>query len=412
MKLNYSTVGEFIQLSKLRNNDGRISQLLGVNIDKEFIQSISNRNDLDLSQYKVIKKGQFGCSLMKVGRDKKVSVARLSEYDEAIISSAYYFFEVKDENILDPEYLMMWFSRPESDRYQWFQSGADIRGRITWGEFGNLPIKVPSIEKQREIVAEYNTIINRIKLNEELNKRLEKTVQVLYRHWFVDFEFPDKNGQPYKSSGGKMVYNDKLDQEIPDKWKVKSFTEAVNLKGGGTPSTTETSYWDGNIPFFTPKDVDTSYYSFITKKYITEYGLNNCSTRLYPKNTVFVTARGTVGAISLAGVQMAMNQSCYAILADENIGQFYTHQFTRETIKSLKREAIGAVFSALVTKDFEGKNVIIPSNAILKNFNSKIKLFYDLIYNKSKQNISLKNLLELTLSKMSKVSTLQTKQTI
>lgn len=218
MRSNYRIVGDFIKQSKLKNKDGCIDRLLGVNLDKKFMPSVANLNGVDLTKYKVIKKGQFGCKLMSVGRDKKVPISRLANYDEAIISSAYFVFEVIDENELNPEYLMMWFSRSESDRFQWFQSGADIRGRITWEEFCSLPIKVPSIEKQREIVKEYNTIVNRIKLNEQLNQKLEETAQALYKHWFVDFEFPNENGQPYKSSGGEMVYNEELDQEIPEGW--------------------------------------------------------------------------------------------------------------------------------------------------------------------------------------------------
>ena len=218
MRSNYRIVDDFIKQSKLKNEDGCIDRLLGVNLDKKFMPSVANLNGVDLTKYKVIKKGQFGCKLMSVGRDKKVPISRLTNYDEAIISSAYFVFEVIDENELNPEYLMMWFSRSESDRFQWFQSGADIRGRITWEEFCSLPIKVPSIEKQREIVKEYNTIVNRIKLNEQLNQKLEETAQALYKHWFVDFEFPNEHGKPYKSSGGKMVYNEELDQEIPKGW--------------------------------------------------------------------------------------------------------------------------------------------------------------------------------------------------
>ena len=154
MRSNYRIVGDFIKQSKLKNEDGCIDRLLGVNLDKKFMPSVANLNGVDLTKYKVIKKGQFGCKLMSVGRDKKVPISRLTNYDEAIISSAYFVFEVIDENELNPEYLMMWFSRSESDRFQWFQSGADIRGRITWEEFCSLPIKVPSIEKQREIVKE------------------------------------------------------------------------------------------------------------------------------------------------------------------------------------------------------------------------------------------------------------------
>ena len=319
---------------------------------------------------------------------------------------------VIDSNVLHPEYLMMWFRRSEFDRYAYFCCDSAVRGGFNWDELCDVQLPVPSIEKQREIVKEYNTVDNRIKLNEQLNQKLEETARALYKRWFVDFEFPNENGRPYKSSGGKMVYNEELDQEIPEGWSNESFTKVVELKGGGTPKTNEQNYWDGNIPFFTPKDVEDSYYSLITEKYITNSGLENCSSKLYPKNTVFVTVRGTVGAVSLAGVPMAMNQSCYAILGDERIGAYYIHQLTMETIKSLKREAVGAVFKALVTKDFEGKKVLNTSKKVSKLYDSKITPIYKSLCNNSKQIIELKKLSDLVLQKMSKVESPKIEQAL
>jgi type I restriction enzyme, S subunit len=232
MKSNYRIIGDFIKELKLKNEDGSIKRLLGVNLHKKFMPSVANLNGVDLTKYKVIKKGQFGCKLMSVGRDKKVPISRLTVYDEAIISSAYFVFEVIDEKELSPEYLMMWFTRSESDRFQWFQSGADIRGRITWEEFCCLPIRVPSIEKQKEIVNEYNTIVNRIKLNEQLNHKLEESIQAIYREWFEDFNFPNENEQPYKSSGGIMVYNNELERDIPKGWDYKFLSEFIFYQEG------------------------------------------------------------------------------------------------------------------------------------------------------------------------------------
>src|SRR5690606_13582890 len=141
-----------------------------------------------------------------------------------------------------------------------------------------------------------------------------------------------------------------LGKEIPEGWEVKSFTSTLKLTGGGTPNTDNYRYWNGNIPFFTPADISKSYYSIETAKSITELGLKESSTKLYPKNTIFVTARGTVGAIGLSSCEMAMNQSCYAI---KDKFPYYIHQLVLNVIDKLKIEAVGAVFSALVTKDFD-----------------------------------------------------------
>ena len=218
MRLNYRKLGDYIQQVNLKNTDGKLDTLVGVNLDKKFMPSVANTIGTDLTKYKVIKKGQFGCKFMSVGRDGKLPISLMQEYDAALISSAYYVFEVKDENELLSEYLMMWLSRSENDRYLWFMSGADVRGSISWDDFCSIDINIPSIEKQREIVKEYKTITERIKLNEQLNQKLEETAQAIYKEWFVDFEFPDKNGKPYKSSGGEIKYCDELGMEVPKGW--------------------------------------------------------------------------------------------------------------------------------------------------------------------------------------------------
>jgi len=212
MKSNYKEIGDYIRLVDNRNIGLRVTALLGLTINKEFIPSVANTVGTDMANYKIIKKGQFACSLMQVRRDKKIPVALQKDYEEAIISQAYPVFEVMDTELLLPEYLMMWMSRSEFDREACFYAVGGVRGSLEWEDFCNMELPVPDIEKQKAIVKEYNTIVNRIKLNDQLNKKLEETAQAIYKQWFVDFEFPydfaqgkpDVNGMPYKSSGGEM----------------------------------------------------------------------------------------------------------------------------------------------------------------------------------------------------------------
>ncbi len=136
-----------------------------------------------------------------------------------MISQAYDVFEIIKQDELHPEYLMMWFRRPEFDRYARYMSHGSVREMFSWEEMCNVELPVPHIDKQREIVKEYNTIVNRINLNNQLIQKLEETAQAIYRRWFVDFEFPDENGNPYKSSGGEMVFNEELQKEVPKGWK-------------------------------------------------------------------------------------------------------------------------------------------------------------------------------------------------
>lgn len=228
MRSNYRPIGNYIQKLKVRNSENKYSELLGINIDKFFMPSVANVVGTDLSKYLIVEPGQFACNRMHVGRDYKIPIALSENEKPFIVSPAYDVFKIKDTATLLPEYLMMWFSRAEFDRNAWFYTDADVRGGLAWDAFCSIDLPVPSIEKQREIVREYNVIKNRIALNQQLNQKLEETAQALYKHWFVDSEFPNGDGKPYKSSGGSMVYNEELDKEIPEGWEVLSLNKITH----------------------------------------------------------------------------------------------------------------------------------------------------------------------------------------
>jgi type I restriction enzyme, S subunit len=187
MKLNYRRLGEYIRLVDERNKGLQVQQLLGLSISKQFIPSVANIIGTDMENYKIIRKNQFACSTMQVRRDKKMPVALLQEVDEAIISQAYPIFEVKDEQELLPEYLMMWFTRSEFDREACFHAVGGVRGSLEWEDFENLQLPIPHPDKQREIVKEYNTIQNRIALNQQLIQKLEETAQAIFNS-YLNFE--------------------------------------------------------------------------------------------------------------------------------------------------------------------------------------------------------------------------------
>src|SRR5690606_2406510 len=223
--MSYKKIGDVIQLVDVRNKDLSITHLVGLTINKKFIPSVANTIGTDMSNYKSIRKNQFACSTMQVRRDKKMPVALLKGFAVAIISQSYPVFEVIDENEILPEYLMLWFTRSEFDREACFHAVGGVRGSLEWEDFCNMELPIPSIEKQREIVAQYQAVENKIKVNEQICEKLEVTAQTLYKQWFVDFEFQNEEGKPYKSSGGAMVYNQELEKEIPEGWEVKSLGE-------------------------------------------------------------------------------------------------------------------------------------------------------------------------------------------
>lgn len=182
---DYKRLGDYIREVNVRNRELKVTKLVGLTIDKAFIPSVANVIGTDLSNYKVIRKEQFACSLMQVSRDGKMPVAMFEE-DEAIMSPAYPMFEVIDKETLLPQYLMMWFSRSEFDREASYYAVGGVRGSLTWEDFCNMQLPIPSITRQCEIVAEYETLTRRIRINEQMIRNLESTAQTLYRKMFVD----------------------------------------------------------------------------------------------------------------------------------------------------------------------------------------------------------------------------------
>ena len=172
MKEGFRRLGDIIHQVDERNTELQVTKLMGVNLSKEFMPSVANIVGTDLSKYKVVRKGQFACKLMSVGRDVRLPIALKRDDEPVIISSAYFAFAVNDEEEVCSEYLMMCFSRSEFDRELWFYSGGDVRGGINWETFCDVMIPVPSIQKQRELVKTYNIIANRIVLKSRINDNL------------------------------------------------------------------------------------------------------------------------------------------------------------------------------------------------------------------------------------------------
>lgn len=190
-------LGDYIRPVDVRNRDLKVTRLMGINIEKRFMPSVANVVGTDLSNYKVVSKGQFACNLMHVGRDGKMPIA-MFKGEPCIMSPAYPMFEVSKTNELLPEYLMMWFSRSEFDREASFYAVGGVRGSLEWNDFCDMQIPVPAIEKQREIVAEYNTLATRIETNKKLIATLEQTAQTLYRHTFIDNIDPNNLPQGWR----------------------------------------------------------------------------------------------------------------------------------------------------------------------------------------------------------------------
>ena len=218
MKEGYRLLGDFIRQVDVRNTDGKEENLLGVSVQKMFIPSIANTVGTDFTKYKVVKRGQFTYIPDTSRRGDKIGIALLTDYDEGLVSNIYTVFEVKDENELLPEYLMLWFSRPEFDRYARFKSHGSVREIMDWDEMCKVELPVPSIDKQRSIVKAYQTITERIELKRRINDNLVATVTAIYRRMFIEGgriyptaplkQLCSKIGSGATPKGGKTAYQE------------------------------------------------------------------------------------------------------------------------------------------------------------------------------------------------------------
>jgi type I restriction enzyme S subunit len=250
----------------------------------------------------------------------------------------------------------------------------------------------PIFEEQQKIAAVLSALDAKIDCNNRINAELEAMAKTLYDYWFVQFDFPDANGKPYKSSGGKMVYNATLKREIPERWDDSSVLAVADLLGGGTPTKKKPEFWGGDIPFFTPTDADGTIFKFSTADSITDEGLKGSSTNLFSKQTVFITARGSVGKLVLAGVDMAMNQSCYALRAKPKVSYVFLFFLAKELIHHLRVKSSGSVFDSIVSNDIELTKLAIPKSDVIQKFSVVVEPVFEKIANNTKESQQLAQL--------------------
>ena len=412
MHLNYRPIGEYIQLVDERNKGLKVQRLLGLSISKAFIPSVANIIGTDMENYKIIRKNQFACSTMQVRRDKKMPIALLKDLDEAIISQAYPVFEIIDENQLLPEYLMMWFSREEFDRQACFHAVGGVRGSLEWEDFINLGLPVPSIQKQREIIAEYNTIQNRINLNNQLIQKLEETAQTIYKQWFVDFEFPDENGKPYKSSGGEMVESES--GMIPKEWRVGTLNEIVNVidgdRGNNYPSFEDLSN-KGYCLFLNAGNVTKIGFDFTNTSFISIEKDKALRKGKLQRNDVILTSRGTVGNVAFYSETIKFNDirinSGMVILRNKpNMAStIFVYSLLRsvDMKNSIQNYLSGSAQPQLPINDLIKIPILIPKLNQIDKFSKIAIILQNQIVEFQNQNLKLNDFDKLMLSRLATI---------
>lgn len=394
--MSYKILGDFIRKVDNKNKDMRILNLQGLSMTKEFRKSTSNIVGTDLSKYKIVKQGQFCCDFMSVIRVHKLPVVLNNLGEDVIISPAYIVFEVIDENLLLPEYLMLWFRRTEFDRYADFRCDSSIRGGFQWEELCEVELPVPSIEKQREIVAQYQVVESKIKVNEQICEKLEATAQTLYKQWFVDFEFPNENGLPYKSSGGVMVYNEELEKDIPEGWEVNYISEYVRLSQGlAINASTKHFVQDEGIPLLRITDlINNTKQIFISDKVDKNV--------IAVESDIIVTRTGQVGLVFRNKTGVVYN-NCFKVKPFESLNKevLYWYLKTTEMFQNMNDLASGSSAQLDLThKQFYTIKYLLADKFVQYKFEKVVEPVGNKINVLQNQNQKLIQLQSLLLSRL------------
>ncbi len=277
---------------------------------------------------------------------------------------------------VNPQYLVYYLLSPKP-QYELLgtANGATV-AHVNLPAIRNLKIELPEKSVQDKIGTILVTYDDLIENNQKQIKLLEEAAQRLYKEWFVDLRFPGHE-------------NTKIVDGIPEGWNICPFSSKVDIMSGGTPKTSIPDYYNGRIPFYTPKDSDGAFFAYKTQMNITEGGLKNCNSRLYPPKTVIITARGTVGKTTILAVPMAMNQSCYALKMKENDAPYYLFFALNNEIKALQTMANGGVFNTIIGKTFDSINIQIPKDPLIYGFEETVRPFMEQIKNKLQANSKL-----------------------
>lgn len=379
----YKSIDELVERIDERNSDGKISTLIGVSIDKCFINSVANINGTDLTKYKIIRRDDFAVSLMQVSRDSKIPIARLKDYDQAIMSPAYPIFRVRDTSVILPEYLEMWFMRPEFDREATFIAVGGVRGSMPWEEFAKMRLPVPSLEKQHQVVRAYQIVADRIAIKRRINDNLDSTMHAIYKNYFVDFT-------PFKS---EPTCATKLG-EIPASWSVCKFCDLCDLLNGRAYSQEEL--------------LDSGKYrvlrvgNFFTKNswYYSDMELED-NKYCYPDDLLFCWS-ASFGLYIWNDVKTIYHYHIWKIDFSKTAPYYreYIFLYLKQELNKLSKEGHGSVMAHLTKSGVENLDIVSPPEEIIKQFHNSIIPFIEHKKLVEKEVQQLTELRESILSKM------------
>ena len=358
--MEYQRLGDYIREVNVRNRELKVANLLGLSIEKKFIPSIANTIGTDMSAYKIVQPSQFAYVPVTSRNGDKITVALYEGEESAIISQAYTIFEIIDHKTLLPEYLMMWFRRPEFDRYARFHSHGSAREVFDWDELCNVMLPVPDIARQREIVAEYEMLSNRIRLNEQMIEKLDATAQALYRKMFVDG----------------------VDKEnLPEGWRRGKFGDLADINSGKT--------------CVDKSDVKDEIYQYPVAGASGIIGFS--STYNYDEKLMTTGRVGTLGVVNRYDKKMYMADNVLVVRS-----KYYEYCYQILTSLDYSEITKGGVQSLITQTDLKESTIIIPPKELLDSFEQQSSSIYSFVETKKQENDKLTELQSLLLARMGK----------
>ena len=388
MKEGYKTLGEFIRQVDIRNTEGKEDNLLGVSVQKQFIPSIANTVGTDFTKYKVVKKGQFTYIPDTSRRGDKIAIALLQDYEEGLVSNVYTVFEVIDEEKLLPEYLMLWFSRPEFDRYARFKSHGSVREVMDWDEMCKVELPVPSIEKQRNIEKAYKAITDRIELKRRINDNLEAIAQSVFQEQFASF---------YRSD------------ELPNGYSFAGLDSICTVKGGKRlPADCELLDTPTKHPYIRVRDVGNSRYVCLTDQfqYIDEETHSAISRYIVNTDDIIISIVGTIGLLGKIHSSLDnanLTENCVKLTNIHTVTSdylYYTLCYKKQA-KEIELLTVGAVQAKLPIYNIQSIKILVPPKEAIEDFQNKLNVLNEQIEANTIEINKLYELQSLFLAKLS-----------
>ena len=279
----------------------------------------------------------------------------------------------------------------------WIKTTGSTINRLYNNDIKNLEISFPDLIKQQSIAAVLSALDKKIALNKQINARLEEMAKTLYDYWFVQFDFPDANGKPYKSSGGEMVFDETLKRKIPKGWEVKSLGEIENnIITGKTPSTQYSNFFNGDIPFITIGDIKNNTFIIKTEQNLSIEGANTQKNKYLPEGSLCVSCIATVGLIGFTTRQAQTNQQINSIIFKHDYNKEFLYFYLKDYFLVGKAKT-GNTFANMNKGDFEKILVLYPNLRLLQKYSNKMVLVFNQINNLSKQNHHLTQLRDFLL---------------